>query len=147
MNSCLVRVFSYSLGSGRLARGGPHARVAPQCAWGIVLGTGCKFGRPASASAAVRGTRLKSWPREGEGEGPGERKRERERERGPGRGRGRRGERGTGTEGGRVQRKMPKVRVLCIQQGLKSLESLLVVCASSLAAYVIDVRHFDILGM
>ena len=49
--------------------------------------------------------------------------------------------------GGRVQRKMPKVRVLCIQQGLKSLESLLVVCASSLAAYVIDVRHFDILGM
>ena len=34
-----------------------------------------------------------------------------------------------------------------IQQGLKSLESLLVVCASSLAAYVIDVRLFDILAM
>ena len=29
VTSCLVRVFSYSLGSGRPARGGSHARVAP----------------------------------------------------------------------------------------------------------------------
>ena len=34
------------------------SRVRPQWAQGIVLGTGCKFGRPASASAAVSGTNV-----------------------------------------------------------------------------------------
>ena len=53
VNSCVVCVFWCSVGSGRTARGGSHAQFARQCARGIAFGTGCKFGRPASAYAAV----------------------------------------------------------------------------------------------
>ena len=53
VNSCLSRVFWCSLGSGWPGWGGSHACFAPYCAGDVVLETGCKFGRPVSASAAV----------------------------------------------------------------------------------------------
>ena len=53
VNSCLSRVCWCSLGSGWPGWGGSHACFAPYCAGDVVLETGCKFGRPVSASAAV----------------------------------------------------------------------------------------------
>ena len=56
VNSCLSRVCWCSLGSGWPGWGGSHACFAPYCAGDVVLETGCKFGRPVSASAAVSST-------------------------------------------------------------------------------------------
>ena len=45
--------FSVLSGLGGPGWGGSHACFAPYCAGDVVLETGCKFGRPVSASAAV----------------------------------------------------------------------------------------------
>ena len=45
--------FSVLSGLGGPGWGGSHACFAPYCARDVVLETGCKFGRPVSASAAV----------------------------------------------------------------------------------------------
>jgi hypothetical protein len=48
--------FSVLSGLGGPGWGGSHACFAPYCARDVVLETGCKFGRPVSASAAVSST-------------------------------------------------------------------------------------------
>ena len=48
--------FSVLSGLGGPGWGGSHACFAPYCTRDVMLETGCKFGRPVSASAAVSST-------------------------------------------------------------------------------------------